>query len=105
MQRICFALKVRADRIEEYRRRHAEVWPAMKSALTVTGWRDYSLFLRPDGLLIGYLVCEDFDAAREAMKCLEVNTQWQTEMVPFFEALGAKPDDEMRPLEEIFHLD
>jgi L-rhamnose mutarotase len=105
LQRICFVLKVRPDRIEEYRNRHAEVWPAMKTALTETGWRDYSLFLRPDGLLIGYLMCEDFDAARAAMKSLEVNTQWQTEMAPFFETLRANPDDEMQPLEEVFHLD
>jgi len=98
-------LKVRADRIEEYRRRHTEVWPAMVAALRDAGWHDYSLFLRPDGLLIGYLMCENFDAARAAMKGLDVNTRWQTEMAPFFESHGAKPDDAMQPLEEIFHLD
>jgi L-rhamnose mutarotase len=105
LQRICFVLKVRAERIEEYRHRHAEVWPAMRAALTATGWRDYSLFLRPDGLLIGYLMCDDFEASRSAMKDLEVNRQWQTEMAPFFESLTANADDAMRPLEEVFHLD
>jgi len=105
LQRICFVLKVRADRVEEYRSRHGEVWPEMRTALAAAGWRDYSLFLRPDGLLIGYLVCEDFDAARAAMKSLEVNTRWQAEMAPFFEALTANADDAMQPLEEVFHLD
>jgi L-rhamnose mutarotase len=105
LPRVCFVLKVRGERIEEYRRHHADVWPAMKAALTATGWRDYSLFLRADGLLVGYLTCDDFDAARTAMKALEVNTEWQTEMAPFFEALKGNADDEMLPLEEVFHLD
>jgi L-rhamnose mutarotase len=105
VQRICFVLKVRADRLAEYRGRHREVWPEMRAALTATGWRDYTLFLRPDGLLVGYLSCEDFETSTDAMKALEVNEQWQREMAPFFENIAANPDDEMQPLEEIFHLD
>jgi L-rhamnose mutarotase len=98
-------LKVRPNLVDEYRNRHAQVWPSMTTALKAAGWRNYSLFLRQDGLLIGYLTCSDFEAARAAMKSLEVNTQWQAEMAPFFEALTANPDDEMQPLEEVFHLD
>jgi len=55
VRRICFTLQVRPDRLEEYRRRHAQVWPDMLAALRDTGWHDYSLFLRGDGLLVGYL--------------------------------------------------
>ena len=46
----------------EYRAEHRAVWPEMRAALAETGWRDYSLFLRGDGLLVGYLVTEDFAA-------------------------------------------
>lgn len=63
MQRVCFLLKVRQDRIDEYRERHAAVWPEMLKALSATGWHNYSLFLRDDGLLVGYLETEDFQAA------------------------------------------
>ena len=66
--RICFLLKVRQERVEEYKIRHAEVWPEMLTALRETGWRNYSLFLRPDGLLVGYLEAEDFDKCCAAMK-------------------------------------
>ena len=83
-QRVCFLLKVRPDRVAEYRRRHAEVWPEMREALSATGWRNYSLFLREDGLLVGYLECEDFDAVRAAMDATEVNARCQTEMQGFF---------------------
>ncbi|MCE7079316.1 L-rhamnose mutarotase [Streptomyces sp. ST2-7A] len=106
MRRICFLLKVRADRLEEYRERHAEVWPEMRRALGESGWHNYSLFLREDGLLVGYLETEDFEAAREAMSRTEVNARWQAEMAGFFEDLdGVGPDEAMRPLTEIFHLD
>jgi L-rhamnose mutarotase len=105
MQRICFVMRVRQDRLEEYKRRHAEVWPQMREALSRTGWNNYSLFSTDDGLIIGYLETEDFEAAREAMARTEVNARWQAEMAPFFEDLPGRPDEGMVPLTEIFHVD
>ncbi|MEU9852487.1 L-rhamnose mutarotase [Streptomyces sp. NPDC047974] len=105
MQRVCFLLKVRAGRTEEYRARHAEVWQEMREALTASGWHNYSLFLREDGLLVGYLETEDFERAKAAMEASEVNARWQAEMGGFFEELdGRRPDEAMRPLTEVFHL-
>ena len=104
--RICFLLKVRADKLDEYKERHAHVWPEMREALSSTGWRNYSLFLRPDGLLIGYLETDDFEGACAGMKDHPVNARWQAEMTPFFEAMeGSAPDESIVPLKEIFHLD
>lgn len=105
MQRVCFVLNVRPECIDEYRRQHREVWPEMQQALRQAGWHDYSLFLRADGLLVGYLVTHNFEAARRAMKQHPVNTRWQQHMEPFFQALEAHADDVMHPLEEVFHLD
>jgi L-rhamnose mutarotase len=64
------------------------------------------LFLTDEGLLTGYLECEDFGASVEAMGQLEVNARWQEEMAGFFEGIeGSKPDRSMQPLPEIFHID
>ena len=106
MTRVCFLLKVRTEKLDEYRRRHDEVWPEMLDALRATGWHNYSLFLRPDGLLVGYLETPDFEQARARMQSHPVNARWQAEMAPFFESLeqGAA-DTSMTPLEEVFHLD
>ncbi|WAB82459.1 L-rhamnose mutarotase [Microcella daejeonensis] len=104
-QRVCFLLKVRRDRLEEYRERHAAVWPEMLAALAQTGWRNYSLFLDDSGLLVGYLETDDFAAAQEAMARTEVNARWQAEMAPFFEALEGRPDEAMRALPMVFHLE
>lgn len=104
--RVCFLLKIRSGKIEEYKERHTEVWPEMLAALHQTGWRNYSLFLRPDGLVVGYCEVDNFDECRAAMKLHPVNHHWQTEMAPFFDSpTGDFADDAMFPLEEIFHLD
>ncbi|MFD4943107.1 L-rhamnose mutarotase [Streptomyces sp. NPDC058239] len=103
MQRVCFLLNVRKDRIDEYRERHAAVWPEMLAALSAAGWHNYSLFLREDGLLVGYLETADFDAAREAMAATDVNERWQRDMADFFEQPAAA-DEAMVPLGEVFHL-
>jgi L-rhamnose mutarotase len=106
MQRVCFQLQVKPDLLAEYRERHASVWPEMRAALTASGWRNYSLFLRPDGLLIGYLETDDFEAARRAMEETDVNARWQAEMAGFFQDLaGRRPDEGLLQLDEVFHLD
>ena len=105
MRRICFLLRVRPDRLDEYRERHATVWPEMRDALRETGWGNYSLFLADDGLLVGYLEPEDFDAARAGMAAREVNARWQAEMAEFFELPDdERPDTGLRRLLEVFHL-
>ncbi|MHB9034869.1 MAG: L-rhamnose mutarotase [Anaerolineae bacterium] len=106
MQRIGFILKVKKDKMAEYKRRHAQVWPDMLQALSETGWHNYTIFMREDGMLFGYLETDDFAAAKAGMADKEVNARWQKEMADFFESLeGQKPDEAMTPLEEIFHLD
>jgi L-rhamnose mutarotase len=105
LRRICFVLQVKPDRLDEYKARHRTVWPEMLSALRETGWSNYSLFLRPDGLLVGYLETEDFEHARAGMTAREVNERWQREMARFFvQPEGLLPDRAMDPLEEVFHL-
>src|SRR5437763_729735 len=104
--RVCFQLQVRPDRIDEYRARHAAVWPEMLQALADTGWHNYSLFLRDDGLLIGYVETPSLDGARAGMARTEVNALWQAEMADLFEDLGEQaPDEGFLVLDEIFHLE
>ena len=106
MARYCFLLQVRSELLPEYRERHAAVWPDMLAALRDTGWRHYSIFARPDGLLVGYVEADDLDAAQAAMAATEVNGRWQAEMARYFTGLdGRGPDEAFVLLEEIFNLD
>lgn len=104
MERVCFLLKVRPEMLTEYRQRHEHVWPEMLQALTETGWRNYSLFLRGDGLLIGYLETDDFAESLRRMAATDVNERWQRGMAPFFVSADGRPDEVLERIEEVFHL-
>ena len=105
MKRIGFLLKVKRDRLEEYKQHHKNVWPEMLDALREAGWHNYSLFLRTDGLMFGYFETEEsLQAAQAKMAAKDVNTRWQEFMAPYFDDNG-RPDENFMELEEVFHLD
>jgi len=92
--------------LAEYRERHTAVWPDMLQALHDSGWRNYSIFARADGLLVGYVEADDLDAAQLAMAGTEVNARWQADMSRYFAGLdGRGPDESFLLLDEIFNLD
>jgi L-rhamnose mutarotase len=104
-ERVCFLLHLKPDRVEDYLNAHAVVWPDMLDALRSAGWHNYSLFLRPDGLLVGYFETESLAAALAGMQEREVNARWQSDMAPFFELPeDGRPDTGFERLDEIFHL-
>lgn len=106
MPRYCLLGHVRPDRLEEYRERHAAVWPELLVALRDAGWRNYSLFLRADGLLIGYAEADDLAAAQERVARTEVNARWQTTMGELFADLGGDaPDEAWELVPEVFNLE
>ncbi len=127
MKRVGFMLKVRPDKIDEYRELHKAVWPEMLDALRRHGWHRYSIFMCEDGLLFGYFeTLESFEAALDGMSKEEINRKWQALVAPYFEdvtitathrrkrrsAFGAGEsasvayaDENMLELEEVFHLD
>jgi L-rhamnose mutarotase len=84
--RVCFTLQVRPERLAEYRERHAAVWPDMLRTLRDAGWRNYQLFLRDDGLLVGVVETDDLAVAQAAVDATEVSARWEAEMAPFFAA-------------------
>ncbi|CAG7616622.1 L-rhamnose mutarotase [Leucobacter soli] len=103
--RVCFQMQVKPERIDEYVARHAAVWPEMLQAIADAGRRDYSLFLREDGLLIGTYETDDDAAAQLALESDPRTAAWEAEMADFFVASAGRPDQEAERLTEIFHLE
>ena len=105
MNRVGFQFKVRQDRLAEYREHHKNVWPEMLDALRQTGWHNYSLFIREDGLIFGYFETEtSLATAQEKMATRDINMRWQEFMSSYMDA-NALPDETFVELEEYFHLD
>jgi L-rhamnose mutarotase len=76
MKRVCIMLKVKDSMLAEYKADHKAVWPEMLRALTKTGWHHYSLYMRNDGLLVGYLETPNFEAAVTNMQTEPINATW-----------------------------
>jgi len=104
-QRVCFQLQVKPDHIEAYREAHAALWPDMLEALKSTGWNNYSIFMRDDGLVIGYFETEDLQANLDGMAKTEVNARWQAAMADHFVGIDRPADEAFNYLDEVFNLD
>jgi len=102
--RYCLIGHVDPARLDVYKQRHREVWPALLEALRDAGWRNYSLFLRPDGLLVGYVEADDLDEAQARVAATAVNARWQAEMSELFASEGS-PDEAWERLELVFNLE
>lgn len=104
MKRYCFLGRVDPANLEAYRAAHAAVWPELLRELRDAGWRNYSLHLRDDGLLVGYAESDDLDAAQARVAATEVNARWQAAMAGLFQGDGP-PDEAWEFLDEVFHLE
>ncbi len=104
--RVCFQLQVKPELIDEYVERHRAVWPKMLRAIEASGRRNYSLFLRPDGLLIGYYEVDDDEAAQRSLAENPDTFEWEAEAAKFFVTLdGDRPDQAAPRLVEVFNLE
>ena len=105
MQRVCFLLRVKRDRIEEYKRRHQQVWPEMLALLKRSGISDYSIFRRDELLLLVMRVELDFETTWSKIENDPVNLCWQEAMGEYFAPLeDRRPNERFPMLAEVFYL-
>src|SRR6185312_7632921 len=103
MQRVAFKMKLFKGKEAEYKKRHDEIWPELKSLLKTTGIEDYSIFLDEEtNILFGVLQVED------AMKLDElpnhpVMKKWWDHMSDIMETNEDNSPVSIR-LKEVFHL-
>ena len=104
MPRYCLLGHVDPARLNEYREVHRAVWPELLEVLRDAGWRNDSLFLNDDGLLIGYVEADDLDEAQARVATTELNARWQAQMAALFASEGA-PDEAWERVPEVFNLE
>jgi L-rhamnose mutarotase len=104
--RVAIRLKVRKGREEDYKRTHRNVWPELLRAIKDAGIRNYSIFLDGKDLFLYFEIDGDVDEVWQRLRNTEISRKWQEKMNPILEpAVGLKPGETPRTLEEVFHLD
>src|SRR5215204_5714890 len=105
VQRVAFRLRVRPERLEEYKQLHQDVWPELLDDMRAASIRNYSIFA--DGPeLFAYLECDDWGAALEALARSDANRRWQ-ELMSGYLATPVDPDAAapLQLLEEVFRME
>ncbi len=112
MKRYGSVIAVRPEKLDEYVRLHAAVWPDVLKTIWECQIRNYSIFLRqlPDGrhYLFSYFeyVGGDFAADMAKMAADPVTRQWWDLCKPCHEPLADRAADEWwASMEEVFHQD
>lgn len=96
-------MKVYKDQIDEYKRRHDELWPEMEKELKAHGAHNYSIFAEEEtGNLFAYVEVEDEDRWNKISRT-DACRRWWKYMEPLMET---NPDSSPVSIElrEVFHL-
>jgi L-rhamnose mutarotase len=78
-------MQVDKGKLDDYLKNH-NVWPEMLQAMRDCGIRNYSLFYRPGGTVVGYLEADDPQESLRKLGTTDVNRRWQEGMAKYFPA-------------------
>lgn len=107
MKRYGMVIKVRPEKLEEYRRLHAKVWPAVLRTISECKIRNYSIYHK-DGYLFSYFEYHggDFGADMAKMAADPVTQEWWAVCEPCQEPLPTRaPGEWWADMEEVFHTE
>ena len=107
MKRYGMVIKVRPEKLEEYKRLHAKVWPAVLRTISECKIRNYSIYHK-DGYLFSYFEYHggDFGADMAKMVADPVTQEWWAVCEPCQEPLPTRaPGEWWADMEEVFHTE
>ena len=107
MKRYAMVIGIDTERLEEYKKYHAEIWPEVKKALQKANVTNYSIHYK-DGLLFSYYeyVGDDFEKDMSIMDGNETVQKWQGIMNEIQKPLETRKDGEWwAEMEEIFYME
>jgi L-rhamnose mutarotase len=103
MRRIAFVMQLHKGCEEEYRRRHAAIWPELAALLRETGVRNYSIFLEERSLQLFAILQIDDPAKLDGLATQPVMRKWWEYMKDIMDT-NADGSPVVLPLMEMFYL-
>ena len=107
MKRYGMVVKLRPEKIEEYKKYHENVWPEVLRTIRDCNIRNYSIFLRDGYLFACYEYTGNDHAADMAKMAADAKTrEWWKITMPMQEPLpGCAEGEWWAEMEEVFHTD
>jgi L-rhamnose mutarotase len=104
MTRQAFTMRLKPGAVEEYKRRHDEIWPELSAVLRAAGIADYSIFLDEQTLTLFAVQKQAAGSTAAGLPKHPVVQRWWAYMAPLMEV---NPDNSpcCARLREVFHLD
>ncbi|MFI3248516.1 MAG: L-rhamnose mutarotase [Rikenellaceae bacterium] len=107
MKRYGSVIGLRAEKLEEYKKLHAAVWPGVLAKIKDCNINNYSIYYK-DGLLFSYYeyVGEDYAADMAKMAADPTTQEWWALCMPCQKPVDTRAEGEWwADMEEYFHLD
>lgn len=107
MKRYGQVIAVRPEKLEEYKRLHANAWPGVLKMIKDCHLQNYSIYYK-DGLLFSYYeyVGTDYEADMAKMAADPETQRWWDVCKPCQQPLPTRSEGEWwSDMEEVFHLD
>jgi len=104
MKREAFKMFLKPGYEEEYKKRHAALWPEMKKLLKEGGVYDYSIYWDKETNILFAFQKVDGNAGSQDMGCDTIVQKWWNYMADIMEVNPDKSPISI-PLSEMFHLD
>lgn len=111
VQRYGSVIGLKADKLEVYKKLHAQVWPDVLAKIHACKIRNYSIYLHKldddQYYLFSYFeyVGDDFDADMTRMAADPMTQKWWKETDPCqFPIKHRKPGEKWAAMEEVFHF-
>ncbi len=109
MQRMGMVIGLNPDKVAEYKRLHAAVWPEILALISDCNIKNYSIYLKePENIMFSYFEYHgtDFDADMAKMAANPRNKDWWAVCMPCQKPLETRKEGEWwASMEEVFHLE
>lgn len=102
MERFAWKAVVLPGMLEEYKRRHDEIWPEMTELLNEAGIHNYTIW-NVGNELFGYYECESIEKANRVQTQSEVVARWNESMKPLMRMVADGREGEGGMVQVFYH--
>ena len=102
--KLAFKMNLKPGFKEEYKKRHDEIWPELKTLLKENGISDYTIFLDEETNMLFAVQQQDGNQSSQDLGQTAIVQKWWAYMADIMES---NPDNSpvSKALVEVFHMD